>query len=1027
MQAANPPPPPAHAMAKKPAPFTAPRRGRPPNKTAPQPSLPPQTADAVLSSIEPQPEKQPSSNSTSPQLANVVTGHETADHGTSLVTVFPSPTPSEENEENVDTASAPPPLSEPGPADLGALELNAGQAAYVPDAPLEAAIVDLVRGVTRGQKRRHEEDGAQVEKRFRGGESGQERPTTLASASCTPTSAFAQLPIQHMPRRTSVPHAPVRRPQAHHPYSRSPSLDQLANHALPNSHLAEGHQGPRAPPGPPDAVSRDTPQTLSTPVDSIFPQDKQHVQPQSAWYTDQECLYVMSQFERSYSIAPDHPRDGKRLSVLKNAIKSQDWPYLIMHQLYCLLDFNSNLVPETIRTQPGLDQALHLMSEVLDENKHLSPTVLHFFANYPYPLDVIATRWPASLGHQTQMFKSFVTLSRNYEQLKLTCERRRFPPLAWELAHYLGLRSTTFQLLLFTAALRRTWRVPQNNQQLHYEGQATQLFLQNQNNFYRRVGDARLTNQQLRERNESDLRHYGALLRQVVEEFERASRYQGHEGPPTHTATSPYLQQQPSHVQQQPLLIQQQPLPIQQQPPYVQQQPPQIPQHPHLTINASEMSRAQHAPQPRLAQPGTNPPRVRVSPGSQPGSARMVLPSQPHTQAVPTAHSVQSRAHVQQQQTLVALLPPPGWIQPQQRQPSPARFGLHQANLRSPVMKACQVESPLYHYVQEFIKPPARLLNANRAVARWTFTLDAETMRCIAATVPGQLGDPDQRVVDTQSKTVRVRCIKWPSTHLPSDHAWASTDTSWIPHSYFILNGSPLQQRKKIHHGKDLPIDVTGLVKEGENLLEMTVMASSKDLSFNNYLVAIESLGIISHDSVKQYCLEKTRIPAQQVLSNIKSKLQGFSEDDEIAIVESNLTIHLFDPFSASRICDIPVRSKACLHNDCFDLETFLTTRRRHGDVAVPDTWRCPICNVDARPQHLVVDGFLEEVKQQLDAQNLSNTRDIVVHQDGTWTPKAEVRDPNGVSDRDMSDELTTPTTARASIPKHVEVIDLSD
>jgi hypothetical protein len=127
---------------------------------------------------------------------------------------------------------------------------------------------------------------------------------------------------------------------------------------------------------------------------------------------------------------------------------------------------------------------------------------------------------------------------------------------------------------------------------------------------------------------------------------------------------------------------------------------------------------------------------------------------------------------------------------------------------------------------------------------------------------------------------------------------------------------------QKIHYGKDLPIDVTGLVKEGENLLDMTVMASSKDLSFNDYLVAIESLGIISHDSVKQYCLENTRIPVQQVLSNIKRKLQGFSEDDEIAIVKSNLTIHLFDPSSASRICDIPVRSKACLHNDCFDLRS---------------------------------------------------------------------------------------------------------
>jgi hypothetical protein len=191
--------------------------------------------------------------------------------------------------------------------------------------------------------------------------------------------------------------------------------------------------------------------------------------------------------------------------------------------------------------------------------------------------------------------------------------------------------------------------------------------------------------------------------------------------------------------------------------------------------------------------------------------------------------------------------------------------------------------------------------------------------------------------------------------------------------------------------------------------------------------VAIEYLGIISHDSVKRHCADKYRIPAQQVLSDIKAKLRASNDDDEIAIVESNLTIGLFDPFSASKMCDIPVRSRACLHNDCFDLETYLTTRRRQGDVSVPDLWRCPICSADARPHHLVVDGFLEEVKQQLDAQGLSQTRAIIVQQDGTWKPKAEVRDPNGVSDRGMSDEPPTPVVSRVSLPAHAEIIDLSD
>jgi hypothetical protein len=222
------------------------------------------------------------------------------------------------------------------------------------------------------------------------------------------------------------------------------------------------------------------------------------------------------------------------------------------------------------------------------------------------------------------------------------------------------------------------------------------------------------------------------------------------------------------------------------------------------------------------------------------------------------------------------------------------------------------------------------------------------------------------------------------------------------------------------------------MVKEGENMLEVTVMAHAHaDTSFRNYAVAIEHLGITSHSSVKQKCLEMNRIHGKEVLQDIQKKLSGSSEDDEIAIVESNLTINLFDPFSASKMCDIPVRGRTCLHNECFDLDTFLSTRRRTGDVCVHDLWRCPICKGDARPQHLMFDGFIADVKTVLDQKGLSDTRAIIVTQDGEWDVKAEVRDPNGVSERSESREAParreapSPTATRAPVP--AEVIDLSD
>jgi hypothetical protein len=80
----------------------------------------------------------------------------------------------------------------------------------------------------------------------------------------------------------------------------------------------------------------------------------------------------------------------------------------------------------------------------------------------------------------------------------------------------------------------------------------------------------------------------------------------------------------------------------------------------------------------------------------------------------------------------------------------------------------------------------------------------------------------------------------------------------------------------------------------------------------------------------------------------------------------------------------------------------------------------------------LLVDGFLEDVKKQLEAQSLSQTRQIIVQQDGSWKPKAEVRE--GVSDDPPTPVLGRASAGRASVsvgrvsvPADAEVIDLSD
>jgi len=308
----------------------------------------------------------------------------------------------------------------------------------------------------------------------------------------------------------------------------------------------------------------------------------------------------------------------------------------------------------------------------------------------------------------------------------------------------------------------------------------------------------------------------------------------------------------------------------------------------------------------------------------------------------------------------------------------------------------------------------------------WTFTLSHDDIQTLPQT-SSVAGGPVTRDIDENSKFARLRCIKWDETEDPTEEAWAASDTKWIPRSYFSLNGLPLEQRKKIHHGKDMPIDFTHLLREGENTLEFTVLTRPSDTSHQKYLLAVEVMGVASYDAIKERLFNENFVPADVVLNGIKRQLAPSANNDEIALLsESTLSITLFDPFSQSKYCDIPVRSKACPHNDCFDLRIFLTTRARKGGASVADQWRCPVCRGDARPQALILDGFVKQVCEQLHSMGLSNTRAIVVSKDGTWRPKKEIRE--GVSDDPPTPmERERNSERRSIVPADVEIIDLSD
>lgn len=956
-------------------------------------------------------ERLPPSNSTSPQLANIVTDHPgNRSHGNLDVAVFPSPTPSEEDAHNnglqiqgLGTAQPvnidrfdfalvqSPNASNPGPA--ATIKSPTGQQRPLPKRPAGEVSVPM--------EKRVRVDTAQFPA----------RPPTVLSPSELPT-------FPELSRRPSATHTQIRSPSLSQPSSRSPSLGQMTNSQMASPQLmrttqhiggrpsSRGYpyplldqyqqngparglftspQLPAQPYGRPNSTQQSAQQPPVVPLQQL---PSYH----SDWYTVDKCRGELEAFRSRYPPMLRNAQDKIRLQVLEEAVLAHDWAYLTLHQYYCVMTYSPQDLPLGLQRINNLQTAHSLLQEVLDDNKQLSTAVLAFFTTFPYSVDVIGSRWPAAYQQAEYGFANFVKYSVHVGALRQVSERRRVPPIPREFVNC-AITSVTFQRLLFRSIIRVLWaRSPPIPEKGLLETQVMRVFNEAQAVFEHRraVGDIGGREQAGRE-----LQSWKQHCDMITKSLEATLQAQGLH--PLYPDT-PHLNQQkpqPKKVQQNQLVQQQ----------HYQQRPNQ--QRPQQLNQQQQRAQIQLQQRVHTAHGFAN---VAMSRRSQPAPLPMTYPRP--TSQVQTPSGPQGKTR---------LLPKVGVLQPHQRIPVPSRFALHQAHLRSPVLRAADLRAPCYYFWQGFVLQPQRLKNANTAVERLLFTLGTKDLESIAKTMPSPAGAPETRLIDEKHKMIRLRCVKWPADPMPRGEQWAVADNSWIQWSTFSLNGHPLEFRKKLHYGKDLPIDLTPLVTKGENILAVSVMSNSDDHNYRNYLIAAEFLGVMTRQSIDERLREKT-VDAQTVVDDIKRKLSGSAtDDDDIVLMESTLTVNLRDPFSASKICDTPVRGKTCLHNDCFDLDTFLETRPRKGDATAADQWRCPICKADARPNTLVIDGFLVEVREELARKGLLGTRAIIVSQDGSWRPKPEERDPNGVTDRD------TPEPNSAAAQTVHEIIDLSD
>lgn len=331
---------------------------------------------------------------------------------------------------------------------------------------------------------------------------------------------------------------------------------------------------------------------------------------------------------------------------------------------------------------------------------------------------------------------------------------------------------------------------------------------------------------------------------------------------------------------------------------------------------------------------------------------------------------------------------------PRQAHPNPGSStisALHQAYVRSPVLLPLDVnETPnitmsYFITIQHVIMPPRELSDGNRHV-KWDFTIAKEFVDVLARDVAGFQGAPATRKLLPGSRLCRIRCIRLNNTAgLPTQSEWAVADNVWPGNTAVILNGLALEIRKKWHHGKDLPIDVTPYIKEGQNNLA-SAMGFPQD-SKSRYAIGIEILQVVDDQQVKAGI---KMLPWEEARKRIID--QSSTSDPDVEIVESQIILDLTDPYT-SKMFDVPIRGQLCRHNQCFDRDIYLQTRsvsRAPGGPCGPDEFRCPICGVDARPQSLLVDGFFAAIRHELLTKGRPDVKAIVLREDGSWEIKEQ-------------------------------------
>lgn len=708
-----------------------------------------------------------------------------------------------------------------------------------------------------------------------------------------------------------------------------------------------------------------------------------------------------------------HPTSSVELArydKIEQACFGDDLFYLLLQELYCLYSKTSQLQINGF----GLQQVrgLNVIAQFILGNETLSKPFLEACSRFP--LDLLRLDTYEFSVHVTTVFRHVLyflgTLGIRWEPFEKKVLQRGYPPLAEELVANFPTHSYLLIHVIFLYLLRKICSSSIGNFDAWIK-QHEEILKKNWQYFVARVTRGTLSAAQKRQEEQEKKMVYDAFMRLKAVRLRQFSESLpiGH----------PVLPSMPGPRHQP---IQQN---IPQSGPYQQFQRQSFPTQPHIYTTYNQQT-VPVTTQPGV--PGINGNSVRYSPATARPNNML---NGAVTQSVLLSYGSQySRASSQGQANGVSsqdpgyflVFPRDGPSTSAVVDPDPDYVGIHTCYLKDHFKilgkSGKPGDSQLFQYLHSFEITP-QPIDIRLCEIVWNFTVTSDDAGRLPIKVQSQ-GDFPVSGYQSGTMLYQLRCTKIPGNiHGIPEYKWTTYDTVWPESIYIHVNQQEYFLRRRLHYGRDMPVNITSSVKEGVNEIKISMLPPMMTIERGSFAIALERIECVSRDRARA---SVRNLSVAASVDAIKRRLTGtLCFDDELTVVDDHFAIDLVDPYMG-RIFDTPARSTCCSHRECFDLDTFLDTRlaqaRKKGGMA--ESWKCPICSVDARPVSLMIDGFLVMVRACLEERHQLDVRAILVRKDGSWVPKTDKLDAADVggSNGDSNGEVFLPVKNEPNSPQ---------